>query len=100
MSTFVLCQGCSRHVKSEETACPFCQTALPSRRCAGRCFGPPEARLGRAALVVAGAALLGVACQSAVAVPAYGGPGITPHADGGQSDGGHADRDAASDTRT
>jgi hypothetical protein len=98
MRSLVLCPGCRRHVTSEETSCPFCQAVFTPRDGAGRCLAPPEVRLGRAVLVAAGAALLGVACQSAVAVPAYGGPGITPHADGGQSDGANAARDAATDT--
>jgi hypothetical protein len=67
-------------VKSEESACPFCQAELLPRACAGRCFAPPEARLGRAALVAA-AALLGVACQNTTSVaPPYG---IAPHPDTG-----------------
>ncbi len=79
MSMLVPCPACSRHVKSDEIACPFCQVALSPRACAGRCFGPPEARLGRAALVAA-AALLGVACQSTSVAPPYG---IAPHPDAG-----------------
>jgi hypothetical protein len=80
VSVLVLCPACSRHVKSEESACPFCQAELLPRACAGRCFGAPEARLGRLALMAAGAALLGVACQSTGPVPAYGAP---PHVDTG-----------------
>jgi hypothetical protein len=67
-------------VKSDETACPFCQAVVGPRGCTGRCFGPPEVRFGRAALVAAGAALLGVACQSTNVFPPYGTP---PHLDGG-----------------
>jgi hypothetical protein len=73
MSQLVPCPGCDRHVKSEDTTCPFCQAALaPARPCTG-CSGPLAPRLARAALVAAGAALLGAACESSrsVVVP-YG----------------------------
>lgn len=28
MSSLVLCSGCGRHVKSDDTACPFCQANI------------------------------------------------------------------------
>jgi hypothetical protein len=97
MSALVPCPGCDRHVKSEDTTCPFCQAALaPARPCTG-CSGPSAPRLVRAALVAAGAALLGAACQSStsVLVP-YG---VPPHFDAAAPSGGDAgsDRDAGSD---
>jgi hypothetical protein len=68
-------------VKSDETACPFCQAALAPGRCTGRCARLSPARLAGAALVAAGAALLGAACESSQsAFPPYG---IPPHFDGG-----------------
>jgi hypothetical protein len=73
MSELIPCPACHRHVKSDEPACPFCQTALsPGRACAGGCSGPTAARLAKAALVAAGAALLGAACQSHSPAPPYG----------------------------
>jgi endogenous inhibitor of DNA gyrase (YacG/DUF329 family) len=82
MRSLIPCSSCNRHVESEETSCPFCGAALTPQslatpHCSGRCSGPPEVRLGRAALLVAGAALLGAACHGAMPVPAYGGAGGT-----------------------
>jgi hypothetical protein len=66
MSSLVLCPGCGRHVKSDDRACPFCQAALVSEAasvvCQGPCSGHRSPRLGRAALMTAGAALLCAAC--------------------------------------
>jgi hypothetical protein len=87
-NSLVPCPGCDRHVRSDETTCPFCQAALaPRQPCAGGRSGPPAARLARAALVAAaGAALLGAACRTQSVAPPYGGP---PQVDAGtQSDGG------------
>ena len=91
MSSLVPCPGCNRHVRSDETSCPFCQAALaPRQPCVGGCSGPTAARLGRAALVAAGAALLGAACQTQSVVAPYGRP---PHFDAGtQSDGDAAEQ--------
>jgi len=38
------CPSCARHVRSYETACPFCEAALP-----GRCERPDAPPLGRVA---------------------------------------------------
>jgi hypothetical protein len=89
MSSLVSCPGCDRHVKSEETTCPFCQAALaPVRPCVG-CSGPLAPRLARAALVAAGAALLGAACESRSVVVPYG-VSPPPHFDAAAQ----SDRDA------
>jgi hypothetical protein len=69
------CPSCDRHVFADASACPFCTARLESRE------GPPRAtaspgprRLGRAALLAAGAALVGAAaCDSSIAPP-YGIP--------------------------
>jgi hypothetical protein len=85
MSCFAPCPACNRHVATDETACPFCSAALPdSIRCQPR--RRPHARLSRAAMLAAGAALIAAeaACGS-VAVPVYGGPG--PAGAGGGSGG-------------
>ena len=80
MSELHPCPACQRHVASTEMSCPFCGVALsPTRPCTGRCSGLPAPRLARAALVAAGAALLGAACESSQSVLApYGTP---PHFD-------------------
>ena len=80
MSELVPCPSCERHIQSGETACPFCQaTFSPARRCAAGCSGATAARLAKAALVAAGAAVLGAACQSQSVTPPYG---VPPHRDG------------------
>jgi len=81
MSQLVPCPACQRHVESNEASCPFCEAALSQTRpCAGGCSSPP-ARLARAALVAAGAALLGASCSSSQStVVPYG---VPPHVDGG-----------------
>ncbi len=83
MSALVPCSGCNRHVKSNETSCPFCQAALAPGACSGRCARPAPARLAGAALVAAGAALLGAGCQSSSpsVAPPYG---LPPHFDAGR----------------
>jgi len=97
MGALVPCSGCNRHVKSDEAICPFCQAALApqaSGACSGRCARPSPARLVSAALVAAGAALLGAGCESSQsAVVPYG---IPPHFDAGTPpDSGSAKTDAA-----
>jgi hypothetical protein len=99
MSALVPCPGCNRHVKSDETTCPFCQAAVTPdapQSCAGRCARPSPARLVGAALVAAGAALLGAACENSQSpLPAYG---IPPHFDAGTpADSGNGQTDAGPD---
>ncbi len=98
MSSLVLCPGCARHVKSDETACPFCQGALVPKQdrgvCAGPCSGHRFPRLGRAALVAAGAALLCTSCQLSTG-QSYGTSAVQPTVDaGGQTDAGLDSGDA------
>ena len=66
MKSLVLCPGCDRHVKPDETVCPFCQAALIPQQDTGVCVGPCSGhrfpRLGRAAVAAAGAALLCTSC--------------------------------------
>jgi hypothetical protein len=96
MSALVPCSGCNRHVKSDETTCPFCQAAVAPESCAGRCARPSVPRLISAALVAAGAALLGAACENShsTIVP-YGVP--PPFDAGTPADSGRAQTDAALD---
>ena len=103
MSSLVPCPGCGRHVKSDDTACPFCQASLASQpsanACQGPCCGHRAPRLSRAALMAAGAALLCAACGRST-FPAYG---TSPAIDsgrqtvdsGGQTDAGVDSGDAA-----
>jgi hypothetical protein len=66
MKSLALCPGCARHVKPDETVCPFCQAGLVPPQNTGVCLGPCSGhrfpRLGRAALAAAGAALLCTSC--------------------------------------
>jgi hypothetical protein len=74
MNELVPCPGCRRHVRVRETSCPFCAGALVEPAARGPVL-KPRGRMSRAALVAAGAALLGAAaCEDNVAVPAYGAP--------------------------
>lgn len=61
MSQFTPCPACNRHIVTDETECPFCSAALPDsfRQLPAR--PAPRGRLGRAALMAAGAALMGAA---------------------------------------
>ena len=100
MSALVPCSGCNRHVKSDETICPFCQAAMTPvspGACSGRCARPSATRLASAALVAAGAALLGAACESSQsAIVPYG---VPPHFDAGTpADSASGQTDAAPDT--
>lgn len=95
MSHLAPCPACNRHVDVAERACPFCAAALPASFRAQSPLIPLRGRLGRAALMAAGATLMGAAaCSSApLPVPAYGGPvtgtgGMT--ATGGTNGGGGA----------
>jgi hypothetical protein len=69
MSHLVPCPACNRHVDVAERACPFCATALPAASRAQQPPAPPRARLGRAALMAAGATMMGAAaCSSSDAI--------------------------------
>jgi hypothetical protein len=95
MRALILCPACHRHVESEETTCPFCQTALvpapDSSVCQGPCSGHASPRLGRVAMMAAGAALLCAACGRSVTVE-YG-PAMIP--DAGEQTGGEGGQTGA-----
>jgi hypothetical protein len=64
MSHLAPCPVCNRHVDIAESACPFCAAALPASFRARPPLIPLRGRLGRAALMTAGAALMGAAACS------------------------------------
>lgn len=64
MSHLAPCPTCNRHVDVAESACPFCATALPVAFRARQPPAPLRGRLGRAALMAAGATLMGAAACS------------------------------------
>ena len=91
MSLLVMCRACARHIRSHEASCPFCRApAAPSAAALSPAPSPRrlrgEARLSRAALVLAGlGALEGCGKTPAgapdaapdaelVAAPPYGAP--------------------------
>jgi len=65
MSHLAPCPGCNRHIDIAEPACPFCATALPAAFRAQQSPVRLRGRLGRAALMAAGATLMGAAACSA-----------------------------------
>ena len=79
----VACPACARHVRVNETACPFCSTTLGDDVHAASPKRAPRERLGRAALVAFGAGTIAVACGGSV------GQGV------GEKDGGRANRGRA-----
>jgi hypothetical protein len=110
----VSCPSCTRHVRVDESACPFCGTAFGATLHAIPRSRTPDLRLGRAALYAlsAGTMTLAAACSSSspstavfYGVPpdaAFGEPPSDAGADvvlgNGASDAGDAgDADDASD---
>lgn len=59
MNDLVPCPACSRHVRKNETACPFCATELSLAHLPPPAL--PRSRLGRAATFAFGATLAGAA---------------------------------------
>ena len=64
MSHLAPCPACNRHVAVGETACPFCAATLPAAFRAQQRPAPLRGRLSRAALMAAGATLMGAAACS------------------------------------
>ena len=81
MTCLHVCPSCTRHVRSTETTCPFCDAVLPEDF--GVC-GEPRAKgrpLTRAAFVLMSATAL-TACGK-TAGPSNAGPGVDVHPDAG-----------------
>jgi hypothetical protein len=66
----VPCSSCSRHLRAEATACPFCGAVHLPEVVRARV---PAARLSRAALFAFGSSVLLSGCGGGV-TPAYGAP--------------------------
>jgi hypothetical protein len=66
---YLVCAGCSRHVKAWETACPFCSASLSSARPS---TGEPFRRMAAAAAVAAGVAAVTGCSPSANPTGFYG----------------------------
>ena len=90
------CPSCQRHVRTSETACPFCRATVDFSG-----LPPPvriERRLARNALVALAAALGAgsmVDCSSSAGGPVYGGP-YTPY-DASSGDASDAGSDSTGD---
>jgi hypothetical protein len=71
----IACPSCSRHVRTSESACPFCKGELPASFASLPAPRPPSERLSRAALYAFGASSIGLAaaCTNSTTV-LYGGP--------------------------
>jgi hypothetical protein len=76
MHVLVPCPSCSRHVRASESSCPFCASTLPARVVGQPHRSAPPTRVGRLALLGAGAFAVG-ACifDPGTATPLYGMPG-------------------------
>lgn len=83
MDTLAPCPSCTRHVRVEETRCPFCDAATDALRPLG--FDPSlaPARVRNAVLALGASMALG-ACVNPVA-NVYGGPPIPPPAHDAQA---------------
>lgn len=74
------CPGCSRHVRLDDAACPFCRTVFTAARPAPVPAAPPR-RLSRAALFTFVATVGGAACSSTVTATDAGGADVPAAAD-------------------
>jgi hypothetical protein len=80
MNPLVPCPTCDRHVRASETACPFCDSALPTDL-ASRAVPPANRRLNRAAAFTFAASLAVV--SASVSTAACGGVVEGPDDHGG-----------------
>ncbi len=76
---FAPCEGCGRHIRVSEGACPFCDVATSAEFRATAPPTPLPRGLSRAAIFAIGAAatVAGVACSSSsdtTSTPVYGAP--------------------------
>ncbi|MFO0644433.1 MAG: hypothetical protein U0183_34765 [Polyangiaceae bacterium] len=69
-----LCAACARHIRTTESACPFCGAEGTTP------VASPLSRATRAAMVFGGAVMVSsaVACSSESPVPVYGAPDPNP----------------------
>lgn len=93
MSSLVTCPECSRHLRTNETACPFCQADVADAIASAVPRLMPVAGMSRAAMMAFAAASLGAAaCSSSETGP---GTGNQPIREGGL-DGANANTGGAS----
>jgi hypothetical protein len=63
MSQLLPCPNCHRHVRVEDPRCPFCEATLPVPRITASGRELPRGRVGRIAVLAAGATLMGAAAS-------------------------------------
>jgi hypothetical protein len=84
--SLVPCLACNRHVLADASVCPFCTARREARESPRAERTAAMRHLGRAAMLAAGAAMLGAeACGSSV--PAYGIPPDDVRHDAGSTGG-------------
>jgi hypothetical protein len=84
------CPSCRRHVRTTESACPFCAAALP-RDLAAPAIRPARRRLGRAAAFAFGASVAVTGCGSEVSSDGIAGGVGGSNSDAGAYDAGPDD---------
>ncbi len=67
---FATCDACSRHVRAQDSVCPFCQAPITSA--ARDILDRPGPRRSRAAILAGAALAVGCSSSEPVAQPAYG----------------------------
>lgn len=92
---FLLCDGCSRHVKTSDPSCPFCGRNMAGARPSS---GEPYRRMAAAAAVAAGVAAITGCSQGPSGHAFYGGSGVVvpPDDSGSSGDDGATGSDAPS----
>jgi hypothetical protein len=95
---FVLCAACSRHVKAQDAACPFCGASFSSASSSRPSTSEPFRRMAAAAAVAAGVAAATGCSQHSNGAPSVGTfYGIATPVDSGEdAGGGGSDFDAPS----
>ena len=71
----VACPSCSRHVRVDERACPFCGVELPAAFAESPAAPSPTVRLSRAALYAVGVGALSLTAAQACGGTVAGGKG-------------------------
>ncbi len=77
---FATCDACSRHVRAQDSVCPFCHAPVTSA--ARDILDRPGPRRSRAAIIAGAALAVGCSSSDPVPLPLYGGPPVVME-DGG-----------------
>jgi hypothetical protein len=85
-SLLLVCPSCQRHVRTVDSACPFCKVGLPSSVRASLALRPPTQRLSRAALYAFSMGTLSLASACGGTIEGTGEAGTTAEAGGDARD--------------